>query len=198
MSEQPGGKPCQNCNAVYNPLRKGRCQRCYQYWRKHGVEHPGSLLKCTCGSCDTCRSRENARRRYHGLTYTVKAAGRYRVSRFKMDRSDLAVLGYVAGLIDGEGCITLDNNCWRVQIAMTDQPVIEWLGNFGGTVRERKVKGNRKRCWRWLVMRQSEVLDLLSAVLPFMRVKRNQAQAAIDDILYREQARFIPRSEYAE
>lgn len=89
---------------------------------------------------------------------------------------------YVAGLIDGEGCITRNNKCWRVQIAMTHEGVIRWLGTFGGTVRERKVSGNRQPCWRWLVMRQRDVLLLLEVVIPYLRVKKQSAIHAVKEI----------------
>lgn len=99
---------------------------------------------------------------------------------------DPAQIGYIAGLLDGEGCVTKNNNCWRVQIAMTDQAVIYWLGQFGGTVRERQVKGNRQRCWRWLVMRQREVRELLVILFPLLRIKDKQARVALAHIIQRE------------
>ena len=93
-----------------------------------------------------------------------------------------AELGYIAGLIDGEGCLTKNNGRWRLQIAMTDEPVINWLGKMGGTVRERSVKGNRQRCWRWLVMRQVELRILLLALLPYLMVKHDQATKVLNEL----------------
>jgi hypothetical protein len=185
---------CSNCQTEYKPLRKGRCQRCYQYWRAHGKDHPGLLVKCSCGNCVTCRSREAARRRNSGVVYSSRAVGRYKASELELPL-DAPALAYIAGLTDGEGCITLNNKCWRVQIAMTDEGVIRWLGTFGGVVSLRKVYGNRKPTWRWLLMRQAEVAQFLAAIIPYMQVKRAEAEFALQEIAYRDEMRFIPRSE---
>lgn len=185
-------RPCSNCGLPYSPLRRGRCQRCSQYWRRHAVERPASLLSCACGTCPTCRSRENARRRTAGVTFTHLAIGRFDPPETVVP-TDPATLGYLAGLMDGEGCISRNNKCWRVQIAMTDEAVIRWLGSFGGRVSERKLYGNRKPCWRWLLMRQEDVYRFLAAILPHMRVKTDQAIVALAEIDQRRRLRFAPR-----
>ena len=33
-------KPCNNCQRLLKPLRRGRCHACNEYWRRHGVERP--------------------------------------------------------------------------------------------------------------------------------------------------------------
>lgn len=95
---------------------------------------------------------------------------------------DPATLGYIAGLLDGEGCVTKQNGRWKVQIAMTHEPVIRWLGTMGGTVRERKVNGNRQRTWRWLLMRQIDVRDFLRAMHPLLLVKADHVAAVLAEI----------------
>jgi hypothetical protein len=151
----------------------------------------GPSPTCTCNGCPKCRRRIAAKRRYHGGTYTTPlAAGRFQPSRLNLP-TDEAVLAYVAGLFDGEGCITRQSNCVRLQLAMTDESVIRWLGEIGGTVKERRVAGNRRPCWVWLVMRQTEVWEVLLAVQPFLRVKASQARRALDDIAERAAARRL-------
>ena len=69
-------------------------------------------------------------------------------------------IAYIAGLFDGEGCVTYKKykekkrngvyNCWRInmEIAMTDQNVIELVHEtlMVGTVRPKKVpKGYKKQ-----------------------------------------------------
>jgi hypothetical protein len=116
--------------------------------------------------------------------------GRFRKATLKIPESK-TTLAYIAGLMDGEGCLTTQNDSFRLQIAMTDEPVIRWLSEIGGTVSLRKIYGNRKQCWRWLVMAQSEVHQLLSALLPFLRVKKNLARRALEHIEHRALARTI-------
>lgn len=192
---------CSNpaCARPYSPLRKGRCQRCYQYWRRTGREHPVTILKCRCGKCLICRNRESARRRYNGFVYTSMAVGRFAQSEIVIP-NEPTVVAYLAGLIDGEGSINRSSNSrsgknWRIQIAMTDEAVIRWLGDvLGGSVTERKrQRPHHKRNWRWLLMRQSEVLELLRAVLPYLRVKHDHAERVMQEIVTRELSRFAPR-----
>lgn len=46
-------EPCSNCGRPYTPLRRGRCQPCSLYFRKHGVERPLEYARpnrtCECG-----------------------------------------------------------------------------------------------------------------------------------------------------
>lgn len=132
----------------------------------------GPKPRCTCGNCSLCRRREAARRHYHGEPPLNPK--RFRRPQLRLPEDDLSI-GYIAGLLDGEGCITQQNGRWKIQIAMTHQPVIDWLGQMGGTVRERKVTENRQRCWRWLLMRQADVHAFLVATVPLLRVKRDLA-----------------------
>jgi hypothetical protein len=126
-----------------------------------------------------CRQRESKRRHYHGLG--PLNAKRFRSTTFALPVDPVSV-GYLAGLIDGEGCITRQNGRWRLQVAMTHEPTIRWLGTLGGTVRERSVVGNRQPCWRWILARQADVHACLTALLPVLRVKATQAARALSEI----------------
>ncbi len=99
---------------------------------------------------------------------------------------DPAFLPYLAGLIDGEGCITrqVSKNVWKLKIAMMDQEVIEWLASFGGTVSSHHRQSRKRREFEWYLMKQDHLYRLLSSVLPFMRVeaKRAKVRACLQDI----------------
>lgn len=150
----------------------------------------GPAPTCICGRCPLCRRRESARRAYHrsmGRDASPLNPLHFRPTSVRLPSTDRE-MGYVAGLLDGEGCITKNNGRWKIQIAMTDEGVIRWLGEMGGTVRERRVKGVRRPCWRWLLMRQADVYALLVALLPLLRVKQDQANVALAEI-----AAVLPR-----
>lgn len=99
-------------------------------------------------------------------------------------------LAYVAGIIDGEGCISLNfqnkNNsvfAIRVQVGNTNEWLLQWLKfAFGG----RTVLVNDKRMeirgwkplYRWY-LRNAEALDFLKLIYPYLRIKRTQAEIAI-------------------
>ena len=95
----------------------------------------------------------------------------------KLARMGLADRAYLAGLVDGEGCITL--RCDRVTytpvlfVANTNVSVIKWAKRTTniGYVRQHPRKGNRKQLWIWAVYRTGDVLALLRQLKPFLKVK---------------------------
>lgn len=95
-------------------------------------------------------------------------------------------LAYIAGLLDGEGCIGAQNSRWNVSITNTYRPVIDWLLRLGGKdhVRQRYSAAHNP-CWSWRVHAQQDVLALLEALVPFMIIKRDLAERVIAEIGHR-------------
>ena len=96
-----------------------------------------------------------------------------------------AQLGYMAALVDGEGCIRIFEDAIRrrvvVRIANTDRPLMEWLSQFGGTVYwyKRPTKPHHKPNGTWVVAQAIDAYHLLTAIEPYMVIKRARAQEAI-------------------
>mgnify|MGYP001573491174 CR=1 FL=1 len=106
----------------------------------------------------------------------------------KKDRQ--AILAYAAGIIDGEGCIrivTRKPRCGRstshslmLQVAQKDGILMDWLyGNFGGMVymKNKKTDGT-DWIYEWRVM-ESKAESVLKQVLPFLTVKKPQAELGL-------------------
>jgi hypothetical protein len=112
-------------------------------------------------------------------------------------------LAYIAGLVDGEGCITTGirspraesrelslNLIMSVCIAMTDESIIKWLQSatglgrvhFHGTRNER-----HKDAWMW-VCSVSDGVALLEALMPFLRLKKPQASLFLELAEIREKS----------
>ena len=113
----------------------------------------------------------------------------------------IADAAYVAGLFDGEGSVYYKKlfqkpykgkktGHWRwnirMEISMTDRPVIEWVGNIlkVGQVKERKVnnngiKGVRKRQWRWRCGFR-DALYVAKIIWPYAQVKLHKIEQIID------------------
>lgn len=149
----------------------------------------GPKPTCACGDltgCRLCRKREQQRRYSHGLPYLpILPRRRIRESRLHLP-TDPVALAYIAGLFDGEGCITkyASNQNWVVQIGMTDRDVIEYLAGLGGTMRTESARGKgTKILYRWRIMAQAETQEFLAAVVPYLRVKRALAEKALDELL---------------
>jgi len=100
-------------------------------------------------------------------------------------------LAYVAGLIDGEGCIHLEvsQGRWyqpRVSVGMTE-PAFDLLTSlhkeWGGTLYQmRKPTAKWAGAWTWH-MTGHPAAKLLTAIQPYLRLKNDQAAAALE--LYR-------------
>lgn len=102
--------------------------------------------------------------------------------------SRAADLGWVAGLVDGEGTITLGRNgrTYRVvfRVASTDRAALEearaicggigWISPSG-----RPRKSNHKQGFTWqLYSRQA--IRILEMIGPYLRIKRQHAAVALE------------------
>ncbi len=104
-----------------------------------------------------------------------------------MKRTDLA---YVAGIVDGEGCIDITRRtrpghkysdfALRVTVTSTDLWLCQMLQmGFGGKVSERsKLRITRNRTWDWRVER-AHAGRFLELILPYLHLKRPQAELGI-------------------
>jgi len=96
---------------------------------------------------------------------------------------------YLAGIIDGEGCIGVykakDKGKYLkyfvcVVVKNTSEELIFWLKeNFGGHIKFQKTKNKKwKDCWGWHV-NSKKAVTLLKKVLPYLIVKKEQAELSI-------------------
>ena len=102
-------------------------------------------------------------------------------------------LAYMAGLFDGEGCVTYkqywsskrDNRpnkyfCWRIQleIVMTDEATIQWCcDNFGGNCIKKPRQGYKMQ-YRWR-KGFKDACEIANAIYPYAVTKK----AALKDII---------------
>lgn len=113
-----------------------------------------------------------------------------------MEEVDLA---YAAGLMDGEGTVTLMRvrksakyKAPVVSMTSTDRPLLIWLKDqFGGHVRtQKRYADHHKQAWVWHA-RYSAALNFLSQVRPWLRVPEKCRRA---DLLLQEYPRLTPRN----
>lgn len=100
-----------------------------------------------------------------------------------------AVKAYTAGIIDGEGCIfvglrggnTSANFVLKVQVAVVDKPLTDWLHeHWGGTVRVRKPSGKMLReSYEWTISAASAG-SMLDEIKDYLVIKSEQAEIALD------------------
>uniref|UniRef100_A0A6M3L5I0 Homing endonuclease n=1 Tax=viral metagenome TaxID=1070528 RepID=A0A6M3L5I0_9ZZZZ len=96
------------------------------------------------------------------------------------------ILAYTAGIIDGEGHITIlnkpDCRSRKVQVAVTNtnEWLCQWLKmQFGGRVYTWKpYQKHWKPAYRW-ILEFNKATDFLQLVLPYLNLKRAHAEIAI-------------------
>lgn len=97
---------------------------------------------------------------------------------------------YAAGFFDGEGCIFIQKpnrgrlvpTLWIAATQVATEPLMWLQVRWGGSVRARRVR-NRPTSWRpvseWYVHGKN-AQKFLSDILPFLTVKREQAELALE------------------
>jgi len=126
--------------------------------------------------------------RKHTLETKAKLAGilrvanetrEYDISRVSVRIPDGVDLGYLAGLVDGEGSIRARRGRPFVAVYNTDAGIIRWLiGNVGGHAAAHDKRG-RRPCWAWRVSGARDVFALCRALCPLLIAKKFDAACAV-------------------
>ncbi len=95
-------------------------------------------------------------------------------------------LGYIAGMVDGEGFISIhtdEKNITRcyVTITSTNKTVIDWLGKkLGGTIHKRVHKNPKwLDYYVWKVSGNIQVKEFLLTIEPYLIIKKQRARQAL-------------------
>ncbi len=95
-------------------------------------------------------------------------------------------IAYLAGIIDGEGCISFGGRLKKkyvtvtLQITNTNRTLIDWLSeNLGGSIYERRdIRPNRKQSWLWSCAGR-RATEIIRTVSPYLIVKKEQAEVVL-------------------
>ena len=102
-----------------------------------------------------------------------------------MERTDLA---YAAGIVDGEGCITISKSKMgnfqiQVRVVNTNEWLLQWLKfAFGGRVAPLNDNRKEERGWKpnyYWYLRTEETKEFLKLIYPYLRIKKTQAEIVI-------------------
>ena len=98
-------------------------------------------------------------------------------------------LAYLAGIVDGEGCITITENMkggrnyYRLvlDITNTSYDLMQWLEDtFSHTIRTSYYRStNRTDMYGWTAS-GNQAQDLLRLILPYLIIKKPQAEIALE------------------
>lgn len=107
--------------------------------------------------------------------------------------TELSDLAWTAGLIDGDGCVSMTHTSAKspfrkpyVCVDSTDTEIInEFVRLYGGSVVVKKVADVEKhrQAWSWRLTGAHQVRVFLAAISPFMRceTKRERARMLIEE-----------------
>jgi hypothetical protein len=135
---------------------------------------------------------ESVRRIRHRNGFAPHHYGADPVNRFQ-NPGKPELLAYLAGLIDGEGSIVMmkfkegrrpiGGSTARISVTNTDLPLMKWLVlTFGGQYHltgDWRKFGGTKPCYHWGLDGSATAVACLTAVLPYLRIKRANAVHAL-------------------
>jgi hypothetical protein len=101
-----------------------------------------------------------------------------------LKQQDCFKYAYIAGLIDGEGCITIlkSNGGYSltVSINQNDGRILDYCyGVFGGTIYVNIDKRNPNKLWKWQITNE-KAMEMLKKIYPFLTRKKIEAETAIE------------------
>jgi hypothetical protein len=98
--------------------------------------------------------------------------------------SDPHIIGYMAGIVDGEGSFVKANGKhWYFKLNMTDHEVLDLFASYGGTrVRARPPRTERhKPSYEWNLSRTVDVAEFCKAIYPYLKVPEKRRR--VEEIL---------------
>jgi len=107
-----------------------------------------------------------------------------------MKTPDKVYWSYLAGMFDGEGTFSIyyqtqhDSTAIRIEITNTNLELMEWLvQNFGGQYyHHRRAKPQHKIAYGWRPKGRANSEQLLLGILPYLVIKKKQANIALQYI----------------
>lgn len=94
-------------------------------------------------------------------------------------------MSYLAGIFDGEGCITINQNQKGYKLECLLVTAGSYIPNlfqftFGGSLRKRKQNTDKRwhDYYRWQISSR-QALSFLKVITPYLRLKKPQAELAI-------------------
>lgn len=98
---------------------------------------------------------------------------------------------YIAGLFDGEGSISMNQvnrkyctiQC-SLRITNTNKQIIDWLSKTVPysfkTIQHHKSRPNARDAWHFEIHKQKAIKKFLEKLLPYLKIKKQQAELAIE------------------
>lgn len=92
-------------------------------------------------------------------------------------------LGYLVGMLDGEGCIyKLKNDSWGVNITNTNKESIDFLCTIAPFIITTSKTDAGKPVYRAVLNKQKQIYKLLGRLIPFLIIKKDKARECLEEL----------------
>ena len=90
---------------------------------------------------------------------------------------------YAAGIIDGEGSISIHRKqksfVLAVQVGVTDLILVDWMWiTFGGNINHYQPPGDRKEVFIWK-LHGTKAQEFIRGIMPYLKLKIEKAELAL-------------------
>lgn len=125
-------------------------------------------------------------------TFTFKREKLVAISAMQGNPREAGLLGYLAGIIDGEGTIGIKKHLPRgknrtmcyflyLEVGMTNKEVLSLFQEiFGGSLNKDRSSGRNKTMWRWNATGKIHIAAIINTLMPYLRVKKSEAMLALN------------------
>lgn len=185
---------CGHCAHAFKPDQSGRkfCSNVCYHASRVGKGNAAAIRPSEDRVCPVCgrtytvgspvEGHEDRRKRVCSQACNGIARTKHGAVVKELAPTDAA---YVAAMIDGEGSISLTQDrhtlALRVNVANTDLPMLEWIRDMTGVgVINSKTSDATRRAIHYWECNGAVGVAVLAVVLPFLRIKRVQAELAIE------------------
>ena len=187
---------CPKCTIRKKHGKASYCAPCGREYRKERREarrrgEPPKIIRARKPICPRCNTRPKSPNQPYCLECKSRwlAKRKGRIARIDREANPMIlaseVSGYIAGIIDGEGCITMDRRenkspMTLIAVGNTNERLIHWLHDrLGGSIRRMHPSTDRcKAVWHWQLY-AIEARRLLRAILPHLMIKRRHAEIVL-------------------
>ncbi len=165
------------------------CTKCNQYLHKDEFhKHNGAKSRSDNldSWCKSCRSKI----RKVSLETKKKHKDKWD-KKLKINILSVEDAAYIAGILDGEGCISLSkHHCYdknrnttyhlRVRITNTFPGIMDWIAlkvGYGNIHKKKKYPEANRESWEWSLSGR-RAIAFLNQLYPYLKIKRLQAKVA--------------------
>lgn len=137
------------------------------------------------GYCYICRNCQRRLRTLKSVDRKAELLLIKQLNRWNKKIPNKLEMGFIAGIIDGEGSFSSSNNSHKIVVQMNDKDTIERLKEYSGVgnIYGPRIRENWQPSYVWQVSKREDLLDVLMYTVPLLSERRrDQVSKLLDNI----------------